>query len=123
LIVAIRPVPGLEEFGLSPHTSLTVVDDGSDLYLFYITNDNSIQMVRVDEGAAERIIDKVASPTPRSSIAAVMPLQQKDRIVLFYQVWDKGNSEKVNIRAQTFSKTGSEANSWSATVVTTLTTG
>jgi hypothetical protein len=108
---------------LSPHTSLTVVDDGSDLYCFYITNDNSIQMIRIDEGAAERIIDKVASPTPRSSIAAVMPRRQKDRIVLFYQVWDQGDSEKVDIKAQTFSKTGPRADSWSPTIVTDLLDG
>ena len=99
------------------------MDDGSNLYCFYITNDNSIQMIRIDEGAAERIIEQVASPTPRSAIAAVMPIQHKDRIVLFYQVWDKGDSEKVDIKAQTFSKTGSEADSWSATVVTDLLSG
>lgn len=80
-------------------------------------------MIRIYEGTAERIIDKVASPTPRSSIAAVMPIQFKDRIILFYQVWDKGDSEKVDIKAQTFIKAGVEADGWNAAVVTDLMSG
>ena len=108
---------------MSPHTSLTIVDDGSNLYCFYITNANHVQMIHIDQGMATTVIDKVVSPTPRSAIAAVMPLQQKDRIVLFYQVWDMGDSEKVDIKAQTFSRMGGGVHDWQAGITTDLMDG
>lgn len=77
-------------------------------------------MIRIDEGLAETVIDNVVSPTPRSAIAAVMPLQQRDRIVLFYQVWDTGDSEKVDIKAQTFSRPKGKADAWESIMTTDL---
>ena len=106
---------------LSPHTSLTVVDDGYNLYCFYIANDNVVRMIRIEEGKATKVVEKVATPTPRSGIAAVMPLQHKDRIVLFYQVWDAGKAEKVDIKAKTLCKKG--ANEWEALTETNLMSG
>jgi hypothetical protein len=100
----IRPIPGLEEFQLSPHTSLTTVDDGGNLYCFYKSNDNNVRMIRLADSKAEEVIHTVVVPTPRSYIAAVMPLKHKDRIVIFYQYWDHGKSEKVNIKAKTLSR-------------------
>jgi len=117
----IRPIPGLEKFMLSPHTSLTVVDDGYNLYCFYIANDNVVRMIRIEEGKATKVVEKVATPTPRSGIAAVMPLEYQDRIVLFYQVWDAGKAEKVDIKAKTFHKKG--ANEWEALTETNLMNG
>jgi hypothetical protein len=100
----IQVIPGLEEFQLSPHTSLTTVDDGANLYCFYKTNDNAVRMVRLGDGKATEVLDNVITPTPRSYIAAVMPLKHKDRIVIFYQQWDKGKAEKVDIKAKTLSR-------------------
>ena len=99
------------------------MDDGYNLYCFYITNDNFIEMINISGGQATTVIGKVASPTPRSAIAAVMPLKHKDKIVLFYQVWDEGDSEKVDIKAQTFSRTGQGVNDWQAGVTTDLLDG
>jgi len=117
----IQPIPGLETMQLSPHTSLTTVDDGSNLYCFYKTNDNSVQMVRIGDGKCVTVLTDVSTPTPRSFIAAVMPLQHKNRIVLFYQRWDKGNSEKIDIRAKTLSR-GTKDN-WEVTTETLVLSG
>ncbi|KJK74992.1 hypothetical protein H634G_09627 [Metarhizium anisopliae BRIP 53293] len=100
----IRAIPGLEEFQLSPHTSLTTVDDGANLYCFYKSNDNAVRMIRIADGNAVEVLHDVVVPTPRSYIAAVMPLQHKNRIVLFYQYWGHGKSEKVDIKAKTLSR-------------------
>ncbi|KAH0562957.1 hypothetical protein GP486_002480 [Trichoglossum hirsutum] len=101
----LAPIPGLEKLALSPHTSLTAVDDGTNLYCFYKSNDNSIRMIRIEGGIAKPATDKlIGTPTPRSSIAAVMPLQHQDRIILIYQVWESGKSEKVEIKAKTLAK-------------------
>lgn len=102
--VEIRAIPGLEEFQLSPHTSLTTVDDGANLYCFYKSNDNAVRMIRIADGNAVEVLHDVVVPTPRSYIAAVMPLQHKNRIVLFYQYWGHGKSEKVDIKAKTLSR-------------------
>ena len=69
------------------------------------------------------MIDNVVSPTPRSAIAAVIPLQQKNRIVLSYQVWDTGDSEKVKIMAQTLIRVGGGGDNWQAAVTTDLLDG
>ena len=117
----IQPIPGLETMQLSPHTSLTTVDDGSNLYCFYKTNDNSVQMVRIGDGKCETVLNDVSTPTPQSSIAAVMPLQHKNRIILFYQRWDKGNSEKIDIRAKTLSR--GTRDSWEVATETLVLSG
>ncbi|KDR69999.1 hypothetical protein GALMADRAFT_160159 [Galerina marginata CBS 339.88] len=67
----------------APHTSLAIVDDGTQLYCFYTSShNNNIKMITIkDYKASPPVI--VGTPTPRSTIAAVLPT--KDRIVLFYQ--------------------------------------
>jgi len=80
-------------------------------------------MIRIDQGQATAVIDDIVSPTPRSAIAAVMPLQQQDRIILFYQVWDTGDSEKIDIKAQTFGRGGGGADDWQSILTTDLLDG
>ena len=67
----------------APHTSLAAVDDGTQLYCFYTSSrNNNIKMTVIKDGKASAPI-AVETPTPKSSIAAVLPTN--DRIVLFYQ--------------------------------------
>ena len=78
-------------------------------------------MVRVGDGKAVEVAANVAVPTPRSAIAAVMPLKHKNRIVLFYQRWAQGKSEKVDIKAKTLSK--GSAGVWEVTTETNVLSG
>lgn len=121
LYTEIQPIPGLEEFQLSPHTSLSTVDDGVDLYCFYKSNDSDVRMVRIGNNKAEEVLEKVVTPTPRSDIAAVMPLNYKDRIIIFYQHWDHGKSEKVDIKAETLTRT--RAGVWEVATETNVMSG
>jgi hypothetical protein len=119
--IKIQPIPGLENFQLSPHTSLTTVDDGGNLYCFYKSNDNSVRMIQIGDGKAVEVLHSVVVSTPRSNIAAVMPLQHKNRIVIFYQYWGTGKSEKVDIKAKTLSRDSSGV--WSVTTETNVMSG
>ena len=78
-------------------------------------------MVRVVDGKAIQAAANVAVPTPRSAIAAVMPLKHKNRVVLFYQRWAQGKSEKVDIKAKTLSK--GSAGAWEVTTETNVLSG
>jgi hypothetical protein len=78
-------------------------------------------MVRVGDGKAIEACANVAVPTPRSNIAAVMPLQHKNRVVLFYQKSAQGTSEKVDIKAKTLSK--GSAGVWEVTTETNVLSG
>ncbi|KAH9485861.1 hypothetical protein JR316_0002776 [Psilocybe cubensis] len=67
----------------APHTSLAIVDDGALLYCFYTSSQNNhIKMITIKDYKASAPV-VLGTPTPRSTIAAVLPTQ--DRIVLFYQ--------------------------------------
>jgi hypothetical protein len=80
-----------------------------------------VHMVRIADREAIEVVSNVAFPTPRSAIAAVMPLKHKNRVVLFYQRWAKGKSEKVDIRAKTLSKGSTGV--WEATTKTNVLSG
>ncbi|KAI1170076.1 hypothetical protein F4777DRAFT_595574 [Nemania sp. FL0916] len=95
----------------APHTSLTAVDDGRNLYCFYTSSrNNSIRMVVVKDGKASAPQD-IATPTPRSSIAAVMP--NNDRIVLFYQSLN-ADVGSVELNSITFVRGESSVAPWQA---------
>jgi hypothetical protein len=85
----------------APHTSLTAVDDGETCYCFYTSSrNNNIKMITIkDDRASPAQI--VATPTPRSAIAAVLPT--KDRIVLFHQSLD-AEVGAVNLVGVTFTR-------------------
>lgn len=85
----------------APHTSLSTVDDGENLYCFYTSSqNNNIKMITVKDGRATAP-QTVATPTPRSAIAAVLP--DKNRVVLFYQTLNFPSTE-VELRGMTFSR-------------------
>lgn len=97
------------------------MDDGGNLYCFYKSNENTVRMIRIAERRAVEVLHSVVTPTPRSYIAAVMPLQHKDRIVIFYQRWDHEKSEKVDIKAKTLSR--GPGNAWEVTTETNVLSG
>jgi hypothetical protein len=85
----------------APHTSLTAVDDGTNLYCFYTSSQNNhIKMIVIKDGKASDP-QTVATPTPRSAIAAVHPT--RDRIVLFYQSLNY-EAGTVEVSGMTFSR-------------------
>ncbi|KAF4627645.1 hypothetical protein G7Y89_g10511 [Cudoniella acicularis] len=96
----------------APHTSLTTVDDGATLYCFYTSSQNNhIKMIAIKDGKASEP-QTVATPTPRSAIAAVIP--SRDRIVLFYQTLNF-EAGKVELQGMTFQRLAtSSTNPWPA---------
>ena len=96
---------GYLDLKFAPHTSLTTVDDGTKLYCFYTSsNNNSIKVIVIGNGVASnpRI---VATPTPRSTIAAVLPIPST--IVLFYQALNHEEGT-VELRGGAFPKDTAE---------------
>ncbi|KAI0195867.1 hypothetical protein F4808DRAFT_464114 [Astrocystis sublimbata] len=98
------------ELRFAPHTSLTTVDDGTKLYCFYTSSQNNhIKMIVIENGKASDP-HTVATPTPRSAIAAVMPTH--DRIVLFYQALNF-TVGTVELQGMTFSRSSTATtNPW-----------
>lgn len=78
-------------------------------------------MIRIADGKAVEVLHSVVVATPRSYIAAVMPLQHKDRIVIFYQYWGHGKSEKIDIKAKTLSRGPKDV--WEVTTETNVLSG
>jgi hypothetical protein len=78
-------------------------------------------MIRLAEGKAVEVLHSVVVSTPQSHIAAVMPLKHKDRIVIFYQYWDTGKAEKVDIKAKTLSRGPKDV--WEVTTETNVLAG
>lgn len=97
------------------------MDDGSNLYCFYKSNDNAVHMIRIQDGDTAEVLNNVVVATPRSYIAAVMPLQHKNRIVIFYQYWGHGKSEKVDIKAKTLTR--GPGGAWAVSTETTVLSG
>lgn len=100
----VGPIGSLD-LKFAPHTSLTTVDDGKNLYCFYTSsNTNNIKVIVIGGGVASnpRI---VATPTPRSAIAAVLPTPTT--IVLFYQALNREEGV-VELRGGAFPKDAAE---------------
>lgn len=95
----------------SPHTGLACVDNGTDLYAFYNSDDNKIQWVRVDSASKLTELGPVNvqyTPVPGTSLAAVMTkVDGRETIVLFYLLHytSTENTQVVNPYATTFFKT------------------
>ena len=88
----------------APHTSLSAVDDNGVLQYFYTSSeDNFIKRVIVRSNNKTEF-DTMATPTPRSSIAAVRV--KPGKVVLFYQVLGKETREKVLLFGLTLSESG-----------------
>ena len=88
----------------APHTSLTAIDDQDVLQYFYTSSDSNF-IKRVIVHANDKMeFDTLATPTPRSAIAAVRV--KPGKVVLFYQALEKETSEKVLLFGLTLSETG-----------------
>ncbi|KAF1998464.1 hypothetical protein P154DRAFT_546783 [Amniculicola lignicola CBS 123094] len=102
------PLFGYDRDGLplafSPHTSLTAVDNGTQLHLIYKSHTGQVKVIRIDpkEGLQlPELFFKDLDVAPRSSIAAcIAPNTGADTcIVLFYQSLDP-SSRKVQMAAK-----------------------
>ncbi|KAI9764890.1 MAG: hypothetical protein M1839_005693 [Geoglossum umbratile] len=88
----------------APHTSLSAVDDIGGLQYFYTSSDdNFIRRVIIKQNN-QMEFDTMATPTPRSAIAAVRV--KPGKVVLFYQALEKVSSEKVLLFGLTLSESG-----------------
>lgn len=88
----------------SPHTSLTAVDNGTQLHLIYKSHTGQVKVVRIDpkEGLQlPELFFKDVDVAPRSAIAACIAPNtgMTTSIVLFYQALDPA-SRKVQMAAR-----------------------
>ncbi|KAK3319564.1 hypothetical protein B0T19DRAFT_467100 [Cercophora scortea] len=98
---------------LSAHASIAAVDDGTNFWAFYTSDNNQIQQLRVTKDGVTvqpRPVALETTPIPRSSLAAVLvpgsSSSSTDKIVLFYLLHFesvKRTAQEVNIFASTLS--------------------
>ncbi|KAF2179313.1 hypothetical protein K469DRAFT_596531 [Zopfia rhizophila CBS 207.26] len=88
----------------APHTSLSVVDDISGLQYFYTSSDDNYVRRVIIKNNGQMEFDTLATPTPRSALAAVRV--KPGKVVLFYQALEKETSEKVLLFGLTLSHSG-----------------
>lgn len=101
------PIHGMN-LVLSPQTSINAVDDGSNLYCFYTSNDNVIELIQINDGESSDP-EHIASPTLRSAVAAVLP--KPGKIVLFYQDLNV-ETRKIELYAMTLTKPANPLDHW-----------
>jgi hypothetical protein len=78
----------------APHTSLSAVDNEGGLQYFYTSaKDNFIRRVIINDQGKMDYSPNLATPTPRSAIAAVSV--KKGKVMLFYQALEDRITEKV----------------------------
>ncbi|KAJ8120045.1 hypothetical protein ONZ43_g3147 [Nemania bipapillata] len=109
------------ERALSAHTSLAAVDDGTNCYVFYTSDDNKVQRIRIDANGVVHPatpVNLATQPIPASALNAVMFAGAQETIVLLYlQHWtvDTKSTESINIYATTLTRqsmTATEADNW-----------
>lgn len=102
------PLAGYDRDGkpvaFSPHTSLTAVDNGTQLHLIYKSHTGQVKVVRIDpkEGLQlPEVFFKDVDVAPRSAIAACIAPNTgtTTSIVLFYQALDR-DTRKVQMAAR-----------------------
>ncbi|EAQ88677.1 predicted protein [Chaetomium globosum CBS 148.51] len=106
---------------LSSHAALTAVDDGTNLWAFYTSDDNQVQRVRIDKDANLTQPTAVAldmTPMPGSPLEAVLVTDSNnDYIVLFYLLHYAASDDvptRTDIYATALSKTlTADADTWS----------
>ncbi|KAK4097722.1 hypothetical protein N658DRAFT_510150 [Parathielavia hyrcaniae] len=97
----VQPVPTLD-LRFAPHTSLTTIDEGRGIQLFYISSKlNLIKRVFISDAGHGGDAQEIVRPTPRSALAVVIP--SNDRMVLFYQSLDDEEAT-VNVQGLTLRK-------------------
>ena len=106
---------------LSAHASLTAVDDGTNLWAFYTSDDNSLHRVRVDSSGKLQQpvpIPVTQNPIPASPLTAVIFKGSPETIVLFYLLHDvgpDGSNAMTNVFATTLTRVSTmaaDANNW-----------
>lgn len=95
---------------LSAHSSIAAVDDGTNLWAFYTSDDNSVQRVRVDSNGTLQqpvAVGLDMAPIPGSPLTAVIFKGSSEKIILFYLLhWvsDTKSTETTNIYATTLTR-------------------
>ncbi|KAI1163756.1 hypothetical protein F5B18DRAFT_618030 [Nemania serpens] len=118
---------------LSAHTSIAAVDDGINCYVFYTSDDNNVQRVRVDSTGlvcSTTVVPLSPRATPRSSLSAVMFSDTaKETVVLFHlQHWtpDLKTTESHHIYATTLNRESTATASvdiWDVSTMVRITRG
>lgn len=102
------PLAGYDRDGkpvaFSPHTSLTAVDNGTQLHIIYKSHSGKVKAVRIDPKEGLQLPELFfhdVDVAPRSAIAACIAPNTgtTTSIVLFYQALDP-NSRKVQMTAR-----------------------
>jgi len=113
----------------SSHTGIAAVDDGSNFWCFYTSDDNSVQRVRVDKDGNLKQPQVVAldmNPMPMSPLAAVLVKDDSDDYVILFYLLHYAASDDVPTRtdlyASVLSKTlTADADTWSVSTRILLT--
>ena len=106
------PLSGYDNDGkpvaFPPHTSLTAVDNGSQLHLIYKSHSGKVKVIRLDPNQGLQVPELFfhdLNVAPRSYISACLAPNTgiNTSIVLFYQVLDEV-SRKVQMTARVVSR-------------------
>jgi len=107
-----------KEKALSGHAYIAAVEDGTDVWCFYTSNDNYIRKIGVDSNASWKQPTRIGSdktPIPGSPLAAVLSAEsdKPENIALFYLLCD-ATGQWTNIYASTLTRVlTTDADSWS----------
>ncbi|RYP20745.1 hypothetical protein DL765_002625 [Monosporascus sp. GIB2] len=88
----------------APHTSLSAVDDIGGLQYFYTSADDNYVRRVIIKSNGQMEFDTLATPTPRSALAAVRV--KPGKVVLFYQALEKETTEKILLFGLTLTNSG-----------------
>jgi len=106
---------------LSAHASIAAVDDGTNLWAFYTSDDNNVQRIRVDSSGKVHQPSPVAlsiPPIPASPLTAVIFKESPEKVILVYLLhWTPGtkSTETTNAYATTLTRSSTadgDADSW-----------
>lgn len=106
---------------LSSHAGLTAVDDGTNLWAFYTSDDNQVQRVRIDKDAKltqPTAVPLDMKPMPASPLEGVLVRDDyNDYIVLFYLLHYAASDDvptRTDVYATALSKTlTADVDTWS----------
>lgn len=115
---------------MSAHASIAAVDDGRNCYVFYTSDDNNVQQMRIAASGAVHQPTSVGlamQPIPASPLTAVMFNDTPETIILFYLLhWatDTKSTDKTNIYAATLTRRSTadaDADNWNVSAQVRLT--
>ena len=105
----------------SPQTSLTAVDNGSQLYIIYKSDSGNVKVIEIQDGKPKppEKFSQVDTTPPSAIAACLAPNTTTTKIVLFYQSLNV-TTKQVNLGARTLTKPSTASTDWNVSNVVKL---